>query len=156
MKVLLVCLGNICRSPTAEAVFRATADRSGVEVKFDSAGTGGWHIGRSPDPRAIRAAAMRGYDLTDQKARQVSRADFKDFDLILAMDEDNYETLCLRAPDQAARERIKSVLSVLDDGPNSVPDPYYGGDAGFDHVLDLLEQAAEAWLKTSFRTAVQD
>ena len=145
MKVLLVCLGNICRSPTAEAVFRARANAAGLNNAFDSAGTGGWHIGRPPDPRAIRAGAKRGFDLSPLRGRQISASDFHDFDLILTMDEDNFETVQVRAPNAETAMNVKPVLSVLPDGDGGVPDPYYGGDDGFEHVLDLLERAADAW-----------
>lgn len=146
MKILLVCLGNICRSPTAEAILRSKAKERGLDITIESAGTGGWHAGRSPDPRAIRAAASRGYDLSEIRARQVVKDDFDTFDLILSMDEDNFETLHLRAPNEAARVKVKPILSILSGGPASVPDPFYGGDGGFEHVLDLLEEATDRWL----------
>ncbi|MAB13842.1 low molecular weight protein-tyrosine-phosphatase [Parvibaculum sp.] len=141
--VLFVCLGNICRSPTAEAVFRARAAAAGLDVEIDSAGTGAWHVGKSPDPRAQAAGEARGYDLSPLRARQVKAADFQRFDLILAMDEDNYEMLCLKAPGDV-RERIVMMMDFAPDHPErSVPDPYYGGDDGFAHVLDMLEEASD-------------
>lgn len=141
--VLFVCLGNICRSPTAEAVFRARTAAAGLDVEIDSAGTGAWHVGKSPDPRAQAAGKARGYDLSSLRARQVKAADFQRFDLILAMDEDNYELLCLKAPGDA-RERIVMMMDFAPDHPeHSVPDPYYGGDDGFARVLDMLEEASD-------------
>lgn len=141
--VLFVCLGNICRSPMAQAVFRARANAAGLDVKIDSAGTGAWHVGKPPDPRAQAAGEARGYDLTPLRARQVKAGDFQRFDLILAMDEDNYEMLCLKAPDEA-RERIAMMMDFAPDHPlRAVPDPYYGGDDGFACVLDMLEEASD-------------
>lgn len=142
-RLLFVCLGNICRSPAAEAIMRARAEAEGLALTLDSAGTGGWHVGAPPDPRMQAAAAARGYDLSALRARQVRREDFHDFDLILAMDEDNLAALQRAAPRSGGAE-----LSLMLDhgsGPKGaeVPDPYYGGESGFDHVLDLLEDAAE-------------
>ncbi|MBF9034052.1 low molecular weight phosphotyrosine protein phosphatase [Rhodobacterales bacterium HKCCE2091] len=135
-RILAVCLGNICRSPTAEAVLRATLP--GAEI--DSAGTGNWHVGNPPHPPAIRAAAARGYDLAPLRARQVRASDFHDFDLVLAMDDDNFADLtALRPPD--ARAELRLFLDPL--GGGAVPDPYYTGD--FDGVLDLIEAGARAW-----------
>ena len=141
--VLFVCLGNICRSPTAEAVFRARAEAAGLDVDVDSAGTGAWHVGNPPDPRALSAGAERGYDLSPLRARRVAKKDFARFDLILAMDEDNYELLHLQAPDDA-KDRIVMMMDFAPDRPErSVPDPYYGGDEGFARVLDMLEDASD-------------
>ncbi len=141
--VLFVCLGNICRSPTAEAVFRARAKAAGLDVEIDSAGTGAWHVGAEPDERAQAAGLARGYDLTPIRARQVSEGDYERFDLVLAMDHDNLATMKSRAP-AALHDRIRLFLSfapVL--GLNAVPDPYYGGDQGFEEVLDLVEAASD-------------
>ena len=143
VQVLLVCLGNICRSPTAEAVMRARA--RGTDFVIDSAGTGGWHRGNPPDARARAAGERRGYDFTGQAARQVSDADFARFDHILAMDTDNLAELARRCPAEHAH-KLALFLSVLPDGPESVPDPYYGGPDGFEHVLDLVEAASDAWM----------
>lgn len=141
--VLFVCLGNICRSPTAEAVFRARAEAAGLHVETDSAGTGAWHVGKPPDPRAQAAGEARGYDLSPLRARQVKAGDFQRFDLILAMDEDNYEMLCLKASGDA-RERIAMMMDFAPDHPErAVPDPYYGGGDGFARVLDMLEEASD-------------
>lgn len=141
--VLFVCLGNICRSPTAEAVFRARAAAAGLVVDIDSAGTGAWHVGAEPDERAQAAGHARGYDLTPIRARQVSDRDYERFDLVLAMDHDNLATMKSRAP-AASQERIRLFLEFAPElGLNAVPDPYYGGDQGFEEVLDLIESASD-------------
>jgi protein-tyrosine phosphatase len=148
MRVLFVCLGNICRSPTAEAVVRALAalEAPELDVEVDSAGTAGYHIGDAPDPRMRAAAARRGYDLNSLRARVVEPRDFERFDLILAMDRENLATLRKRAPEHV-RERVRLFLEF---GPQSerqeVPDPYYGGPNGFEEVLDLVEDAARGLL----------
>ncbi len=147
--VLFVCLGNICRSPTAEAVFRVHAERAGLAERLlvDSAGTGNWHVGNPPDRRAIEHAAKRGYDLRPLRARQVAPADFERFAWILAMDRANLRDLeALRPQGYAGQLGL-----FLDVGPaigvREVPDPYYGGRDGFERVLDLIEQASEALLE---------
>jgi protein-tyrosine phosphatase len=146
--VLFVCMGNICRSPTAEAVFRAAAQRAGIaqSLHIDSAGTGDWHIGEPPDKRATIAAQRRGYDLTRLRGRQVAAEDFARFGWILAMDEDNLRVLQdLRPPEYPGH--LGLLLELLPDAPmREVPDPYFGGPDGFEHVLDLIEQACDALL----------
>lgn len=152
MRVLLVCLGNICRSPTAEAVLRARVQARGLgrRVEIDSCGTGDWHIGKAPDQRAQAAAAMRGYDLSTLRARQLCDQDFQVFDLILAMDEENFSQLCQRMP-ATASVSIKKFLDFHPDVSGAdVPDPYYGGADGFDQVLDLVEQGSDALLSHYF------
>ena len=148
MRILFVCLGNICRSPTAEAVVRALAARELPEVglEVDSAGTAAYHVGEPPDPRKQAAAARRGYELKALRARVVEPRDFERFDLILAMDRENLEVLHRRAPEQA-RERVRLFLEFSPDSePREVPDPYYGGANGFEEVLDLVEAAARGLL----------
>jgi protein-tyrosine phosphatase len=148
MRILFVCLGNICRSPTAEGVLRALAAREapGLALQVDSAGTAAYHVGEPPDPRARQAAARRGYDLTALRARIVEPRDFERFDLILAMDRDNLQVLRRRAP-PAAHERLRLFLEFAPEaGPEDVPDPYYGGPNGFEEVLDLVEAAARGLL----------
>jgi protein-tyrosine phosphatase len=148
MKILFVCLGNICRSPSAEAVLREIAAREAPElaIEVDSAGTAGYHIGDPPDHRSQEAARRRGYDMAPLRARIVETADFERFDLILAMDENNYSILRQRAP-TAYRERVRLFLEFAPDcGMDEVPDPYYGGPTGFEQVLDLVEEAARGLL----------
>ncbi|MEZ5333626.1 MAG: low molecular weight protein-tyrosine-phosphatase, partial [Thermoanaerobaculia bacterium] len=145
-RVLFVCLGNICRSPTAEGVLRGLIERRGLgsEVEVDSAGTGAWHVGQRADPRMRRAAAARGYDLSSL-ARQVRAEDFERFDLVIAMDRDNLADL--EALNGGPRASLRLFSSFLPAGsPPDVPDPYYGGAEGFDRVLDLVEEGSPAIL----------
>jgi protein-tyrosine phosphatase len=149
VKILFVCLGNICRSPTAEAVMRGLAAREAPELAIivDSAGTANYHPGASPDRRAQAAARKRAYDLSGLRARQVGDADFAEFDLILAMDKRNLRDLLERAP-PAARDKIVLLLDYAPEQPvREVPDPYYGGSSGFEDVLDLIEAAARGLLR---------
>jgi len=147
-RVLFVCLGNICRSPTAEGVFRGLIASEGLDdqITIDSAGTGSWHIGDPPDPRSQAAARARGYDLSQQRARQVADADFDHFDYVVGMDKRNHADLSMMAG-PARRERVHL---FLDFAPKTdmteVPDPYYGDGDGFNHVLDLVEAASRGLL----------
>jgi len=148
MRVLFVCLGNICRSPTAEGVLRTLAEREAPELalEVDSAGTAAYHVGQPPDPRTRAAAARRGYDLSALRARSIETADFERFDLILAMDRENLMALRRRAPAHA-HERLRLFLEFAPDAdPDEVPDPYYGGPNGFEEVLDLVETATRGLL----------
>lgn len=147
MRVLFVCLGNICRSPTAEAVLRQRLQQAGLaeRIEVDSAGTGDWHVGKAPDSRTQQAASRRGYDLSSLRGRQVSPDDFARFDLILAMDSANLRDLQRLRPAQA-RGELDLYLRRFGLAEDEVPDPYYGGSEGFEHVLDLLEQASDALL----------
>lgn len=142
-------MGNICRSPTAEGVFRHYVNEAGLaeQIHIDSAGTHAYHIGESPDRRANAAAERRGISLADIRARRVTNDDFATFDYIIAMDEDNQERLLERAPDEH-RSKVQLFLSYASVGETEVPDPYYGGAAGFDRVLDLVEAASRGLLET--------
>jgi len=133
--VLFVCTGNICRSPTAEAVLRHQAEKAGIDLHVESAGIGGWHVGCAPDERAQHHAKGRGYDLSALRARQVEPFDFERFDLILAMDRGHLKSLRSMAP-QKHHAEIRLLVPGRD-----VPDPYYGGPEGFEGVLDLVEAA---------------
>lgn len=146
MRILFVCMGNICRSPSAQGVFRRVlAERAPqLQVEIDSAGTHEYHVGSPPDRRAIEAARRRGIDLSALRARQVSVADFDRFDWLLAMDEDNLAELHRLAPSAAHCQRVRLLMEFAPSAARrSVPDPYYGGPQGFEEVLDLLEEAAE-------------
>ena len=144
--VLFVCLGNICRSPTAEAVFRAKATQAGLRLKIDSAGTHGYHIGKGPDPRSEQAGKARGYDFSGLACRRVDDDDFEKFDYILGMDAENVKNLKKRCPEEL-HARIHLFLSFADSDFDEVPDPYYGGLKGFELVLDLIEAASDGLLK---------
>ncbi len=147
MRVLFVCLGNICRSPTAEGVFRRRVREAGLEerIHIDSAGTGDWHVGKAPDSRTCRAARLRGYDLSGLRARQFQREDFERFDLVLAMDHSNLRHIQAMRP-ATARAELDLFLRRYDMTLDEVPDPYHGGEDGFEQVLDLIEGASDALL----------
>jgi len=150
-RVLFVCLGNICRSPTAEGVFRHLVREQGLEgeIEIDSAGTGGWHVGAPPDERATAAARRREITL-EGAARRFDPGDFGRYDLILAMDDQNRRDLLALAPDDEARAKVRLFREFdpasCDGGDLDVPDPYYGGADGFEHVLDLVDAAARGLL----------
>ncbi len=151
MRLLFVCLGNICRSPTAEGVMRTVVAEAGLQdsVELDSAGTGAWHLGSPPDARASATAQARGIELRGA-ARQVDEGDFDDFDLLLAMDRSNMDDLLALAPDDQARARVR-LLREFDPASEDaedldVPDPYYGGSEGFEEVLDLVLAACDGLL----------
>lgn len=146
IRVLCVCLGNICRSPAAEGVLRARAKARGIALRVDSAGTGGWHVGSPPDTRMQLAALRRGYDLSGLSAREVTEEDFRTFDHILAMDAQNAEDLKRLAAD-GAKAQVSLILSHAPDaGTDEVPDPYHGGPDDFEAALDLIELAADGFL----------
>jgi protein-tyrosine phosphatase len=142
MKILMVCLGNICRSPLAEGILLAKGKHLNIEV--DSAGTAGYHIGKQPDIRSIEIANKYAIDLNQQRARQFSRADFDEFDIIYAMDTNNYAHLISLTSSEKERNKIRMILNEIN--PNayqSVPDPYYGGDNGFQDVYNMLDKACD-------------
>lgn len=147
MKILFVCLGNICRSPTAEAVFKAKARQAGFACDVDSAGTGAWHAGETPDRRAQAVGEKRGYSFAGQKARKITHDDFSKFDYIAAMDASNLSDLHAICPDQH-RQKLRLFLNFSNDHKNEdVPDPYYGGPDGFEHVVDLIEEASDGLIQ---------
>jgi protein-tyrosine phosphatase len=148
VKILFVCMGNICRSPTAEGVFRHKVANAGLEdqIYIDSAGTHAYHVGNPPDPRAQQAASRRGIDLSSQRARRVASEDFEKFDLVIAMDSDNHYELEAICP-SGREDRLHMFLKFAQNSRETdVPDPYYGGVNGFEIVLDLIEDASEGLL----------
>ena len=149
-RILFICLGNICRSPMAEGVFRRAVEARGLNdhVEIDSAGLGNWHEGQAPDTRAQLAARQRGIDISMQSARQIRREDFVHFDLLVAMDGSNHAELELLAPPDA-RAKLRYLLDFASHtGMRDVPDPFFGGQEGFDRALDLIEAASEGLLDT--------
>lgn len=140
LKIVMVCLGNICRSPLAEGILKAKLPKDYV---VDSAGTGAWHTGQQPDKRSIATAKNRGLDITNQRARQFKVSDFDTFDYIYVMDNSNYKDVLYLAPTEESK--VKLILNEIFPNENvDVPDPYYGGDDGFENVFDMLDQACEA------------
>jgi len=149
VKVLFVCMGNICRSPTAHGVFQSLVDKAGLseQIIVDSAGTINYHVGDSPDPRSSQTALQRGIDLSSQRARQVSATDYQEQDYILAMDFDNLKNLQRDCP-ESLQNKLQLLLNFHpDEYLDQVPDPYYGGDSGFDKVFDMVEIACTNLLK---------
>lgn len=144
-KVLLVCLGNICRSPLAHGVLKHLVDPAKVEV--DSAGTGAYHIGKAPDRRSIAVAKANGLDISQQRARQFQAEDFQQFDHIFVMDKENLADVRRLAPDAETAQKAQLFLSVLENSVEEVPDPYYGGEEGFQYVYDLVLEASKAIVK---------
>ena len=154
VSVLFVCMGNICRSPTAEGVFRAIVEREGLaaHIRVDSAGTHAYHIGNPPDNRSQAAARNRGVDLSRQRARRALPDDFRKFDYVLAMDRDNHADLASLCPSDQDH-KLGLFLDFTDDYPDrDVPDPYYGGGAGFELVLDMVDAASRGLLDHIRRT----
>ncbi|MGE8541797.1 MAG: low molecular weight protein-tyrosine-phosphatase [Acinetobacter sp.] len=153
-KVLCVCLGNICRSPTAEIVLRHYCDAANLNVMIDSAGTSNYHPNKAPDSRSQLHAKKRGYDLSALRARQLLTRDFVEFDLILAMDYenlDNIQQLMRQAQQEFGASQIRAAVSLMSQHDSNypqqeVPDPYYGGQDGFEHVLDQCESSSQAWI----------
>ncbi len=141
VNILMVCLGNICRSPLAEGIMRSKLTS---DYFIDSAGTGGWHAGEQPDKRSIAIAKSKGLDISNQKARQFKISDFTTFDHIFVMDNSNYKDVLALAPNDDAKAKVKLILNEIFPNKNvDVPDPYYGGTDGFQKVYDMLEQACE-------------
>jgi protein-tyrosine phosphatase len=151
MRVLMVCLGNICRSPLAEGILKHKLEQRSIQAFVDSAGTGGYHTGALPDERSIEIAKKYGIDLTDQRARKVRSIDFEDFDLIFAMDAYNYQDLRKLAREEELH-KIKMILNESHPNKNmSVPDPYYGGKDGFENVYQMLDLACEKIIENHFK-----
>ena len=148
VSVLFVCMGNICRSPTAEGVFTQLVHSEGLTDRFliDSAGTHAYHVNKPPDQRAQNAARARGIDISGLRARQVDHSDFNEFDYLLVMDRENYDTLKYVCP-KSQLQKLSLLLDYAPDQPiREVPDPYYGGAQGFESVLDLVEEACQGLL----------
>ena len=140
----MVCLGNICRSPLAEGILRSKVEENGLGWEVDSAGTGAWHSGEMPDPRSVEVARRNGIDITRQRARQFKRADFDQFDLIYAMDAENYRNILALADNDAHKGKVSMIMNMAYPGENRrVPDPYYGGPSGFDDVFEMLDLACD-------------
>lgn len=141
-KVLMVCLGNICRSPLAEGILKSKVDPNKVLV--ESAGTGGWHVGELPDPRSIAIARQNGLDITDQRGKKFSTYDFEIYDHIFVMDNSNYRDVVKLASSISEEQKVQLILDEIFPGENvDVPDPYYGGDHGFEKVFQMLDEACE-------------
>ena len=142
IKVLMVCLGNICRSPLAEGILKSKIQKQNVIV--DSAGTGAYHIGKLPDPRSIEVAKKHGIDITDQRARKISKVDLDTFDFIFVMDESNYRNVLMMATNETQSAKISMIMKTIYPREDiSVPDPYYGGDNGFEQVYQMLDEACD-------------
>ncbi|WP_299078142.1 low molecular weight protein-tyrosine-phosphatase [uncultured Paraglaciecola sp.] len=146
VSVLFVCLGNICRSPSAEAVFKKKANDNGLKIMIDSAGTAGYHKGTAPDQRSQAVGENRGYSFAGLKCRKVIEQDFEEFDYILGMDNENIENLLAVCPAKF-QHKVALLLSFTASDDQEVPDPYYGGKAGFEYVLDLIEQGADGFIE---------
>lgn len=144
MKILMVCLGNICRSPLAEGILKNKLRAKGLNWTVDSAGTGSWHVGELPDPRSVATARKNGINITDQRARQFRASDLDEFDLILTMDRHNYRDVLRFANKDTQRAKVQMIMEFLNPGKNmDVPDPYWD-DEGFDKVFQMLDKACEA------------
>ncbi len=140
-KVLMVCLGNICRSPLAEGILKSKVDKNRIHV--DSAGTAGWHSGNRPDERSIEVARLHQIDISSQKSRKFEIVDFDNFDYIFVMDQSNYQDVLALARDNNDEQKVHLILESSENTLEDVPDPYYGGDDGFEHVYQMLNEACE-------------
>ncbi len=152
MKILLVCLGNICRSPMAEGILRDMIQKQGLAHTTDSAGTGDYHVGEAPDERAVRSMRSHDIDISDLRARQIRPSDFHDFDLLLAMDASNLKNMLAIAPNEGSKKKARL---MMDHAParalREVPDPYFGGDEGFEQVYRMLTEACNNLLNDETR-----
>ncbi|MFV0237660.1 MAG: low molecular weight protein-tyrosine-phosphatase [Flavobacteriales bacterium] len=148
MKILMVCLGNICRSPLAEGIMKAKVKHYQLDFEVDSAGTATYHIGELPDKRSIAVAQKHNIDLKEQRARQFTSEDFKKFDIIFAMDKSNYQNIIKLASDSYEKNKVYLILNErYSEQDLDVPDPYYGNDQGFENVFSMLDEACEAFIK---------
>lgn len=141
MNILMVCLGNICRSPLAEGILQSKAPTG---MKIDSAGTSNWHVGKSPDKRSIAVAKQHGIDISNQKARQFQSEDFSNFDVIFVMDQSNYADVLALAKNEVEKSKVRLILG----NHQEVPDPYYGGEDGFEAVYQMLDEATDQFLQS--------
>lgn len=149
IRVLMVCLGNICRSPMAEGILRHKVHKQGLKIETDSAGTSQWHEGEAPDKRAVQNLKEKGIDISDLRARPFHHTDFQEFDYIFAMDSSNYEDILSVARDDEERQKVQMIMNLVKGYENvSVPDPYYGGPMQFERVFDMLDQATDVFLKS--------
>ncbi len=149
-KILMVCLGNICRSPMAEGMMKHQLSQRGLNVMVDSAGTGGWHAGENPDPRAIKTMQQHGIDISKLVARQFKKNDFDQFDLILVMDESNEMDVLKLTNSESHHKKVKLILKYTSTSDLSVPDPWYGGMDGFEKVYHMLYAACDGVIKSHF------
>lgn len=148
MKVLMVCLGNICRSPMADGLMRKKVQEHGLDVVVDSAGTGDWHVGDPPDSRMIETAKRNGVPIDDLRGRQFKVADFDEFDRIVVMDKSNFANVTKLARDEKDVQKVELFLNLTHPGKDlEVPDPYFGGDEGFQDVFDMLDAGTDVLLK---------
>lgn len=148
MKVLMVCLGNICRSPLAQGILEYNARKLNKNIEVDSAATSNFHVGDLPDPRSISTAYLHGIDITSQRGRQFNKSDFDTFDVIFVMDSSNYQNILVLAETEEHRKKVKLIMNEVEPGKNiNVPDPYYGGDEGFEQVFQMLDKATNAFLE---------
>ncbi len=144
MKILMVCLGNICRSPLAEGILRDKARKMGVEITVDSAGTAAYHTGERPDRRSQEVAKKHGIDISSQRARQFTRSDFEEFDGIFVMDSSNYDNVISLASSPEEAKKVEYILNMIYPGKDlPIPDPYYGGNDGFENVFKMLDDSCE-------------
>lgn len=147
-KVLMVCLGNICRSPMAEGILRHLAQQKNIALQIDSAGTGSWHVGEAPDKRAIDCMKKNGIAISSLRARQFQNSDFEQFDYIFTMDSQNYQDVIKQTRSEVLQQKVDLYMNQVTPGFNqNVPDPYFGGDEGFEQVYQMLVKASEAFLQ---------
>lgn len=144
MKILMVCLGNICRSPLAHGILQGKISDAGLNISVDSAGTNGFHDGELPDVRSIAKASEYDLDITNQQSRQITKNDLRDFDLIYAMDASNYNNIIALCSSEEEKAKVKMIMNEVEEGKNvSIPDPYFGGEDGFEKVYQMLDLACD-------------